>query len=110
MALQGKYINNDTGEVHENAYYYLDIVTTETYRNNGIDGDTLLYMGVMVFENKDDRINKFEDNCLKLLSFETKIKKDQNLGILWEYAYNQLRPLIIDKMSNGDHTYELTDV
>ena len=110
MALQGKYINNDTEEVHENAYYYLDIVTTETYRDNGIDGDTLLYIGVMVFKNKDDRINNFEGGILEYLSLETTIRKDQNLGILWEYTYNQLRPIITARMSNGDHTYELVDV
>ena len=110
MALQGKYINNDTEEVHENAYYYLDIVTTETYRDNGIDGDTLLYIGVMVFKNKDDRINNFEGGILEYLSLETKIRKDQNLGILWEYTYNQIKPIIIARMSNGDRTYELVDV
>ena len=108
MALQGKYKNIDTGEIYENAYYLIDTMHTEVIFNG--EEENFIFVSMSVYESIEKRNERIDVRFD--LSFDFKCEKDKNFENLWEFSYNQVKPLIIEKMSDqlDDDNYSMEDV
>lgn len=110
MALQGKYKDLNTDEIYENAYWIIDSIHTEVVFNVDEIEENFIFVSMSVYENIEERNNRIDTDFD--LSFEFQFEKSEIYGNLWEFSYNKVKSIIIEKMSDQleDENYILEDV
>ena len=98
MALQGKYKDLNTDEIYENAYWIIDSIHTEVVFNVDEIEENFIFVSMSVYENIEERNNRIDTDFD--LSFEFQFEKSEIYGNLWEFSYNKVKSIIIEKMSD----------